>query len=205
MALTTYAELKTAIDTFLNRDDLAATAAADFITLAEASMQRDLTHWRGETTTSITIDGRFEDVPTDFIAPIRFEVGTTEAPLQLISVQDLHDRRDARDDDTGTPCFYAIVGGQFEFLPTPTASTTGTLLYRASIPALSDENTSNWVLANAPDVYLYGALVHSAPYLVEDARVATWGALYAQAVAQFNKQGEAGKFGGAGKRRRVRK
>lgn len=204
MALTTYAELQTSIAGFLNRDDLTA-VVPDFITLAEASMQRDLKHWRMEKRATASIDARFSAVPDDFVSPVRFQVGTTDAPMQPISVQDMHDRRNARDDDAGTPCFYALVGDEFEFMPTPSAALTATLYYRAKVPALSDSNTSNWVLANAPDVYLYGALIHTAPYLVEDARVATWGGLYAQAVAQFNKQGEAGKFGGAGKRRKVRK
>jgi hypothetical protein len=45
MALTTYAELKTSIADFLNRDDLTS-AIPDFITLAEADMQRRVKHWR---------------------------------------------------------------------------------------------------------------------------------------------------------------
>jgi len=204
MALSTYAELQTAIASTLNRDDLAA-YVADWIALCEANAQRDVKHWRREKRATATIDARFSAVPTDFVAPIRFQVGTTDAPMQPISVQDMHDRRAAADDNTGTPCFYALVGNEFEFFPTPTSSTTATLLYRATIPALSDGNTSNWLLVNAPDVYLYGSLVHSAPFLQEDARIQTWGALYGQGIARLNADGEAGKYGGAGKRKRVRK
>ena len=47
MAITTYAELKSSIADFLNRDDL-STIAADFITLAEADIQRFVRHWRQE-------------------------------------------------------------------------------------------------------------------------------------------------------------
>lgn len=203
MPLSTYAELQTSIGSFLNRTDLAS-AAVDFIALAEAQLNRDIKHWRMEKRATASIDGRFSAVPSDFVSPVRFQVGTTDAPMDPISIQDMHDRRAANNDNAGTPCYYALAGDEFEFLPTPTSALTATLLYRASIPALSDSNTSNWVLENAPDVYLYGALIHSAPYLVEDARVATWGALYSQALSQLNRQGEAGKFGGAGKRKRVR-
>ena len=47
MALTTYAELKASIADFLNRDDLTS-VIPDFITLAEADMNRGLRHWRQE-------------------------------------------------------------------------------------------------------------------------------------------------------------
>lgn len=203
MALSTYTELQASIASFLNRDDLDA-VTPDFIALCEAQLQRDLKHWRMEKRADVTVDARFANLPADFVAPIRFQVGTTDAPLEPISVQDMHDRRAARNDNAGTPCYYAVVGEQFEFLPTPSESVTASLYYRASIPVLSGGNPSNWVLANAPDVYLYGSLLHSAPYLQEDARVATWGAMYSQAVSQLNKQGEAGQFGGSGKRKRVR-
>lgn len=48
---------------------------------------------------------------------------------------------------------------------------------------LSDGNTSNWILADYPDVYLYGALMEAAPYLHEDERVNIWAQLYAAAIS----------------------
>lgn len=203
MALSAYADLQTSIAGFLNRDDLTA-AIPDFIALCESNLQRDIKHWRMEKRATATIDARFSAVPSDLIAPIRFQVGTSDLPMQPIGVQDMHERRASQQDNTGTPAYYALIGTEFEFYPTPTDAVTATLYYRAKIPALSDVNTTNWVLENAPDVYLYGSLVHTAPYLVEDARVGVWGALYGQALAMLNRQGDAGKHGGAGKRKRVR-
>lgn len=48
---------------------------------------------------------------------------------------------------------------------------------------LSDSNTSNWILADYPDIYLYGALMEAAPYLHDDARVTIWAQLYAASVS----------------------
>jgi len=45
MAITTYAELQSAITDFLNRDDLTAVAPT-FISMAEANLGRDIRHWR---------------------------------------------------------------------------------------------------------------------------------------------------------------
>lgn len=204
MAITTYAELQTAVANWLDRTDLTS-RTPEFIALAEAGINRDVKHWRGEKRATATIDARFSAVPTDYLNAVRFQISTSERPLEPISVQDMHQRRAAADDASGIPAYYALTGGEFEFYPTPSSSYTGTLYYRAKVPALSDANTSNWVLANAPDVYLYGSLVHSAPFLVEDERVATWGALYSQAVQRFNADGDDGRFGGAGKRKRIRR
>ena len=58
MPITTYAELKSSITDFLNRDDL-DTVAADFIALAEADMQRGLRHWRMEKRSTAEIDTQY--------------------------------------------------------------------------------------------------------------------------------------------------
>lgn len=202
MALSTYAELQTSIGAFLNRDDMAS-IAPDLIRLAEASLQRDVRHWRMEKQATLTADGRYEDLPEDFLEIIRVSVDGTEEPLRPISVWDMQHRRARRDDVSGKPLEYAIEAGQFEFHPTPDDDYTINLYYIRTLPSLSDSNTTNWLLDLAPDAYLYGALAHSAPYLQEDERVATWGGLYEQAVRALNGQSMAAKHG-AGARRRIR-
>ena len=54
---------------------------------------------------------------------------------------------------------------------------TAELIYHSKLNALSDSNTSNDVLAQNPDVYLYTALKQSAPYLQDDNRITTWATL----------------------------
>jgi hypothetical protein len=77
-------------------------------------------------------------------------------------------------------------------------------LYYQQVPALSDSATGNWLLTAAPDLYLYGALIHSAPYLVEDGRTAVFAQMYGAAVNQLNLQSEASKTSGAGLKLKVR-
>ena len=50
------------------------------------------------------------------------------------------------------------------------------------VPALSDAAPTNWLLTKAPMIYLYGALLQTAPFTGDDGRIATWGKLYTQAV-----------------------
>jgi hypothetical protein len=67
-------------------------------------------------------------------------------------------------------------------LPAPDTGYTAELTYIGTLPKLSDSNTSNWILARHPDVYLYGALMQAAPYLRDDERVGLWSSMYTQAI-----------------------
>ena len=204
MALTTFAELKSSIADFLNRDDLAS-VIPDFITLAEADMNRTVRHWRQEARTSQTIDAQYEDLPADFLEVVRYYVtsGDTNS-LELISQGEMLERRERSLNTTGKPQYYAITAGQAEFYPTPDGSYTAELYYMQRIAALSDSNTSNWVLQYYPDAYLYGALVHSAPYLADDNRTVVWSSLYQNAINAINMESEKAKFGGSGRRMKIR-
>ena len=65
MALTTYDELKTSIADFLDRDDLTS-VIPDFITLAEADLNRGLRHWRQEKRATVEIDTQFSAILLTF-------------------------------------------------------------------------------------------------------------------------------------------
>jgi len=204
MAITTYAELKTSITDFLNRDDL-DTIAPTFISLAEADLQRRVRHWRGEKRSSAEIDTQYSAIPADFLEAIRFYItGGDTRPLELISQAELLDRKFKNLNTSGQPAYYAITAGEIEVYPVPDATYTSELYYNSRIPALSDSTATNWLLEYYPDAYLYGSLVHSAPYLKEDARLQTWAALYQNAVDAINSESESSKFGGSGRRLKIR-
>ena len=204
MAITTYAELKTSITDFLNRDDL-DTVAPTFISLAESDLQRRVRHWRGEKRSTAEIDTQYSAIPADFLEAIRFYItGGDTRPLELISQAELLDRKFRNLNTSGQPAYYAITAGEIEVYPVPDATYTSELYYNARVPALSDSTTTNWLLEYYPDAYLYGSLVHSAPYLKEDARLQTWAALYQSAVDAINTESESSKFGGSGRRLKIR-
>ena len=73
MAVGTYAELKTSIADFLNRDDLTS-AVPDFIKLAEADMNRKVKHWRNEGRSTAQIDTQYSALPADFMEVITFHI-----------------------------------------------------------------------------------------------------------------------------------
>ncbi len=48
-----------------------------------------------------------------------------------------------------------------------------------------DQVNGNWVLANHPDAYLYGALLQSAPWLGRDDRVPLWAQAFADVLSDI--------------------
>ena len=205
MALNTYTALKTSIADFLNRDDLTS-VIPDFIALAEAQINRDVRHWKMEARSSgqQSSGDEYMQVPPDWIETIRLHLtGTGTTVVNLVSRDAMADKRAANEDATGTPRMYTHADGQFQLYPTPSVDTDFELLYYQKIPSLSS-NADNWLLLEAPDVYLYGALIHSAPYLAEDQRVAVWAQMYSAAVARLNESSDDARFSGSGLTLKVR-
>lgn len=192
MALDTYAGLKASIADFLNRQDLTA-VIPDFVDLVEAQFNARLRVREMIARSSASLAAEFADVPDDFAAPINI-VLSDGTPLDCIAPEDLQAMK-VVPAISGDPRFYAIVGGEFQFYPVPSSAVTISLTYYAKIPALSDSATSNWLLAKRPDIYLYGALVQSAPYLVDDPRAETWGALFVAAMNDLQNTSDFSKYG----------
>ena len=203
MALTTYAELQTSIAEFLNRDDLTA-KIPDFIVLAEAQMNAELRHWRMEKRATAEMDTQYTALPQDFIQPVRFIItGSQVSSLSQTDSKTIADRR-AANNAVGRPTEYSIMDGAIEVFPTPDTTYTLELLYFRTLNALTNGNTSNWVLEYYPNAYLYGALLHSAPYLMDDQRIQTWGAFYRKAIDDINNDGVKSKTAADGRRIKIR-
>lgn len=203
MAITTYDELKTSIANWLNRDDLAA-VIPDFISLAEAGINRDLRHYKMIERADATLDSRYVQIPTDWMETVRFNITSGDTyKMELVSRDDMIEYRQKTMNTSGRPRFYANIGDTIEVFPTPDAEYGMQLQYYAKTPALSDTNADNWLLRDAPDVYLYGALVQSAPYLQDDARTQTWAALYSAAMQSLQKSSDDTRHAGSGLRMRV--
>jgi hypothetical protein len=198
MTLATYAELQSAMADFLNRDDLTSVLPT-FIRLAESRIDRDLRHYRQEKRSTAQLDTQYSAVPADYLRPIRLQIldGSTN-PVEPISTAQMLQLRADNYDHTGKPTHYALTAGGLELYPTPDVVYNASLVYYARVAALSGANTTNWLLTEAPDAYLYGSLVHSAPYLKDDAKIAVWDGLYKAAMDNLNATSDDAKYGGSG-------
>jgi hypothetical protein len=97
-----------------------------------------------------------------------------------------------------------MIGDTFQLVPTPDASYTVELTYYSKIPALSDSNTTNWLLTNSPDVYLYGSLLEAAPYLDDDNKLQVWGSLLEQSLNALQIESDRAKVGSSSIRMRAK-
>ena len=189
MAITTYSELKSSVADWLDRDDL-TTAIVDFVTLAEAQFNRSIRHRKMVTRSTATIDDRYSATPADWLQTVQFILSTDPVTtLEYLTNEALNKKR-SESSAVGKPLYFSHVGDEIEVYPPPDSSYTGELVYYAKVPALSDSNTTNWLLTLSPDLYLYGALVQSAPYLRDDERLPVWLARYTQMVEDMNLSNE---------------
>ena len=108
--------------------------------------------------------------------------------LSFKSGTQLDEYRFGISDVAGQPRYFTVFGDEIELAPTPDAAYTIEMVYRRTIPPLA-ANDPNWLLTLAPDLYLYGALLESAPYIKEDGRIQTWGLGFSSALNELNNLG----------------
>lgn len=182
MSLTTYSGLQTGLVDLLNRTDLTS-YIPDWIVMAEADLNTRLECRQMTNVSTITLTAETYALPTYF-------GGRTELRLNVNQgIRLTYLTPDLLDDITttaGRPESYSIIGENFYFAPPPDGTYTARLKYRQKLTPLSDDAPSNWLSLAYPHAYLYGAAIHSAPFLRDDPRLSTWAGLYQSIVDQIN-------------------
>lgn len=183
MAIGTYQELLDAGANWLHRTDLTA-RMPEFVSLAEAKMNRLLKTAEMETSTTLTAAASVA-LPTGFVQArrLRLNDGGVYTDMQLVSLTP-----SLNNGQGGTPQVASIQGSNLIPRPPPAAGTSYTfaLDYLAKFTPLSASAPTNWILTNHPDAYLYGMLSHSAPFLGADARLSVWAQLFLDALDDIN-------------------
>ena len=196
MSFTTYSDLQTSIGNYLARSDLTS-QIPDFITFAENRLRRELRirqMLKSVTTATVSGDNTIE-IPSDFLQARDFVVMTNPIqPLSYSSPSALSN--DPRASEVGVPLSYTILANDFQVSPAPDGIYTVKLLYFFAPAYLSSSNTSNVFLTTAPDALLYASLIEAEPYLMNDARINTWGTMYDRAIASLAKSDEEGQYSG---------
>lgn len=199
MAITTYSELQTAVGNWLSRSDQTS-RVTEYIALCEAKLQRELRTLDMETKiSSVSIASEYATVPADFLQVRSFKLDATRRqPLRYMADDLMSENYDAA--ATDSPRFYNVQSNLFRFAPVPDATYSATLVYYAKIPALSNSNTTNWVLTNHPDVYLYGSLLEATagPIQFDADTVTKWKSAYDMAVMSINGAASRNRWSGPG-------
>lgn len=185
-----YSELQTAIANTLDRHDLAAQIPT-FIRLAEAQMDRELVVRQEYAQQKFYNASEGAQLPCDFAGVASLvALGQPNRPIVYLS-PDMFDEQWLSSD--GAPHYYTITKSQILF--SPSAEFNGILRYWKRLSPLAEDNPTNWLLDRHPDAYLYGALTHAAPYLMEDSRIGVWSSFFTSAVAAINAESVAHQAG----------
>jgi len=186
MSLTTYAGMQAAIADWLSRSDLSISIPY-FISLAEIRFNRDLRLNAQDSTNSGTLSGGSIAIPDDLVDLKRITITRNgeSHDLRYVSPEDF----DNYSPKTGYPFVYTSFTNNYQVAPGPDSNYPFTLFYSARFPALATAGT-NWLLVNAPDVYLYASLLEAAPFLRDDGRIMMWQQAYQSSVAKLREQDE---------------
>lgn len=155
MAIGTYAELGTAVTSFSKRTDLAGDIDT-FIALAEEAIYNGIgaiTPLRVSGMVTSTGTG-LPTVPTDFLEAIRLT--TTQSGETTVVTYLPPQNLAVLQGDYSSSLFFTVIGDQIETWPTISSYT---LHYYKRFATLSGSNTTNWILTNAPGIYLHGCLM----------------------------------------------
>jgi hypothetical protein len=96
MAITNYSELKSSIANWLNRDGDAPLLSVipDFISLAEADINRKLRHYKMIERVDAVLDSRYVQVPNNWLETVRFNItASTTVKLDFIGPEDMLEKR----------------------------------------------------------------------------------------------------------------
>jgi len=192
-----YSTLKSSIADFLLRQDLTAVIPT-FIELAETALNRSIRHRRMIARATNNFDEHFLELPDDFLEAKNVQINSDPVgTLKYVTLEHADLLRSNRYRSPGQPQYYTIVGNTLESTPIPDGDYQVELTYYTKLPVLTDLQPSNWLIATHPDLYLYGALLHSAPYLKNDERVPVWDGLYQRTVRDVNADSERSELSGA--------
>ena len=188
MAISNYTELKTAVANWLDRSDLTE-RIPEFIALAEARFNRVLRLRSMEVKyTADTVAGqRNLALPASYIQMRNFQVNTS--PLTTLSyvTPEIYDRVWGGSTQ-GTPKFYTILADEVSLGPIPASVQEVEMLFYKKFDNLSASIATNWLITNAPDIYLYGAMLEAEPFIMNDERVPLWSQALQQGVSDLQEQ-----------------
>lgn len=152
-----YSTLQTDIASYLHRTDLTSVLPT-LIARAESSLFRELTLRDQETSVAgVTVGGAIV-LPVDFASVVRVTINYSGSEIELDYA------KEPQDYPGSVPRSYAMESGALRIYPAVGDGYAYTLYYTAKIAPLTDLAPTNWLLENAPDLYLYASALEVAKW-----------------------------------------
>lgn len=196
MSLETYDELKVSLKNWVDRDDLDP-FLGDFIRLAESRFNRQLrlrAMERMEKTTTVGGQSNY-NLPSDFLQGREFRLNTNPTQSMQYITPEIYESWNVAQ---GMPKFYTIVADELKLGPVPSGEYEMEMLFYGKVPSLGSTRPTNWILLNAPDIYLYGSLLEAEAFLQNDPRIQLWKQGFDLAVADLQLQDDKDRHSSSG-------
>lgn len=135
-----------------------------------------------ETSATLTASGQTVALPADFLQMRRLLLPADGSAVEIAPMASAAFWGRYPYTSTGRPGHFVIEGTNISFGPSPDSAYGLRLLYYAKPTSVTAGGTT--MLAAFPDLFLYGALSHSAVFIGDDERLPLWRAAYEQALAR---------------------
>lgn len=187
MAISNYTELNAAVANWLERDDL-TDRIPEFIAMGEATLNRALRVKEMEASATVTpsTSVKYVALPARYMEALSF---VDDLGDQLVAVDSERLESLSYATSATRPGYYRI-SSRIDFERVADATYNYTLRYLKRLDIAAD--VTNSVLTAHPDCYLYSALLHAAPFLMDDGRAMTWKTFLEAAVRDANNQSQRG-------------
>jgi hypothetical protein len=195
LSISNYGELKTAVANYLNRSDLTS-YIPDFILQGQTRIH----YGSDEPYSSVPLripamqqraSGSLSSsaiaFPTRFLEVIRL-VGVSGTIRWSIDFESTTAVKNSSNADY--PSYYAFRNNQIEVSPYGQADYV--LDYYQGFAAFSADGDTDWLLTNHPSVYLFAALIESAPFLGDQTMIPAWVGFYRSQISSLNRVAKKG-------------
>ena len=192
MAISQYSELKTAVQNWMERSDTEfQNRIPEWLTIVQAHLHYGtggndpLRITAMETRIDITVDAQTEDLPAGHLETKRIYLDKNPVKkLKLMSPDRFWEVYAST--NTGEPEVFCVEADDYVFGPSPDGSYTAKVLYWKAFDAMSLDADTDWVLTNAPNIYLDGILMEAARYYKDAGLFETAKAAFIDGVAMLN-------------------
>lgn len=200
--ISSYTTLLTAVTDYLARSDI-STYSPLFVQNFEQRFYRqprNFARWMEADFTG-TIASSVLTVPSDYLdLKSAYVNGSPSSRLEIVSLEMLYGSY-PRGGGTGIPRWISRDRTSFVFGPAPDSDYVIKGVYWAKPTALRSfaaDAAAHWLIVNASDLCLYGALCEAESFMKNDARVSLWKGLYNEALEDYrdlHTEEEAGNVG----------
>jgi hypothetical protein len=202
----TYDDLVEAVADWMNRTDL-GDMMQQFISLVESEASRVLRVPSMEKRIVQPIAEGALLLPQDFLEAknIVYITGSRRVSLERVSLARLNTYLDRNVTNGEIPRYFTRIANQLAFAPPATDSDLIETEYYGAIRSLApdgqypdlDPTNGNWLLAMAPEVYLYGCLKEASMYVKDLERAQYWETKFKQSVINLQNMADGAEWAGS--------